>query len=86
MYLFSTHLASAYLPSLMYYTFMGLVAFCAIYSIKALSNIWSFWLGLFWIIFAVQFIIKIESDHNKLLLFLIGFFFAFILKKFIKIK
>jgi hypothetical protein len=57
----------------MYYIFMGLVFFGAIYWIQALKNSWSFCLGLLWIFFVVQFILKIDDNKNELFFLLVGF-------------
>ena len=68
----------------MYFIFMGLVFFGAIYWIQALKNSWSFWLGLLWIFIVIQFILKIDDNKNELFFLLVGFFFAFLLKIFFK--
>ena len=68
----------------MYFIFMGLVFFGAIYWIQALKNSWSFWLGLLWIFFVIQFILKIDDNKNELFFLLVGFLFAFLLKIFFK--
>jgi hypothetical protein len=64
--------------------FIGLIFFGAIYWIQALKNSWSFWLGLLWIFFAIQFILKIDNNKNELFFLLVGFFSAYLLKIFFK--